>query len=83
MKICFITNSVFTGTFSSPHVYVYSLIFMVVIIQWIFIEKKICRVLALYIIPTITSFMTGARTPQIVLLTLIGIFSILHIRKIK
>ena len=71
--------SVFSSTFSSPHVYAYFLIFIVIIIQWIFIEKKTYRVLVLYIIPIITSFMTGARTPQIVMLTLIGIFSILHI----
>ena len=75
--------SVFSSTFSSPHVYAYFLIFIVIIIQWIFIEKKTYRVLVLYIIPIITSFMTGARTPQIVMVTLIGIFSILHIRKIK
>lgn len=75
--------SVFAGTFSSPHVYAYSLIFIVIIIQWIFIEKKTYKVLALYIVPISTGFITGARTPLIIMLTLIGIFFILHIRKIK
>ena len=75
--------SVFSGTFSSPHVYAYSLIFIVVIIQWIFIEKKSYKVLALYIVPISTGFMTGARTPLIVMLALIAIFLITHIRKTK
>lgn len=61
---------VFIGRYVTPHPYGYSMIIMVIIIEWLIMQQKDKRLLLLYILPFLTSFLTGARTPLIAMLIL-------------
>ncbi|MBM6818116.1 O-antigen ligase family protein [Clostridium saudiense] len=62
--------TVFVGINGNPHGNSYVMILMAIVIE-IIISKKDNRYLALYFIPLLSAFMSGARTPAVVML---GIF---------
>lgn len=64
----------FVGRFQLPHVFGNSLIIMVVVIELLIIENNNKKLNILYIVPIVSSFLTGARTPM---LATIGIFIVI------
>lgn len=68
----------FVGPYGSAHLYCYSLIVMIVLIEWLYIVKNKKSILILYIVPLFTSLLTGARTPTI---ALIGVFILIRFMK--
>ncbi|WP_289128365.1 O-antigen ligase [uncultured Clostridium sp.] len=59
--------TIFVGINGNPHGNTYLMILMAIVIE-IIISKKDNRYLVLYFIPLLSAFMSGARTPAIVLL---------------
>lgn len=55
----------FVGASYSPHIYSYTLILMVTVIEWLYITIRDKRIFLLYFIPILTAFLSGARTPII------------------
>jgi hypothetical protein len=55
----------FNGTYtsSSPHPFAYAMIFMVIIVEWVYIIRKNSILLILNIVPLLTSIISGARVP--------------------
>lgn len=55
----------FTGTYPSagPHPFAYAMIFMVIVIEWLYLVRKNSMLLILYIVPILATILSGARTP--------------------
>jgi hypothetical protein len=68
----------FVGLFDTPHPYGYSMILMVIIVEWLYIIRKDYWIIGLNIVPIITTVLSGARTPTIIL-----IFTFLMMRLMK
>ena len=61
---------VFVGLSGSPHANAYIMILLSIVIEWIINEKKNNKYLLLHLIPIISVFDSGARTPAFVMLGL-------------
>lgn len=57
----------FIGPYQTPHTYAYSLIIMIIIIEFIYIITKNKKIMILYIFPLLSSIFCGARTPVVMM----------------